>query len=83
MYFKQLGTSGFSKAQFQRPVTINVDPIRGQEFPFITLSSQFPEGFILYLGGTVTARSVKLLKSIGNFEEPSPEHRDSWWNELR
>ncbi|XP_035703708.1 C2 domain-containing protein 5 isoform X4 [Folsomia candida] len=71
------------KTQFQRPFVINVDPIRGQEFPFITLSSQFPENFIRYLGGTVTARSVKLLKSIGNFEEPSPETRDGWWNEIR
>lgn len=36
---------------------------------------------MLYLGGTVSARSVKLLERITNLEEP--ESRDSWWTELR
>lgn len=33
------------------------------------------------LGGTVSARSVKLLARISNIEEP--ETRDAWWTELR
>jgi len=37
--------------------------------------------FIDFVGGTVTARSVKLLERISNLDEP--ESRDSWWNEIR
>ena len=70
------------KASHGPPGFISIEPLIRQEFPFITMS-QFREGFIQYLGGTITARSVKLLKSIGNFEEPSPETRDGWWNEIR
>ncbi|XP_048513656.1 uncharacterized protein LOC105693991 isoform X2 [Athalia rosae] len=32
-------------------------------------------------GGTVSARSVKLLERISNLEEP--ESRDAWWTEIR
>ncbi|KAK9890127.1 hypothetical protein WA026_008936 [Henosepilachna vigintioctopunctata] len=50
------------------------------EYPFLTIS-KYPPGFILHLGGAVSARSVKLLERISNIEEP--ETRDSWWAELR
>ncbi|KRT84709.1 C2 domain containing protein, partial [Oryctes borbonicus] len=50
------------------------------EYPFLTMS-KFPPGFIAYLGGAVSARSVKLLERITNLEEP--ESRDIWWSEIR
>ncbi|XP_078804939.1 C2 domain-containing protein 5 isoform X38 [Oryzias latipes] len=51
-----------------------------QEFPFFTLTS-FPSGFLLHVGGVVSARSVKLLDRIHNPDEP--ETRDAWWEEIR
>lgn len=36
-----------------------------QEFPFFTLTS-FPPGFLVHVGGVVSARSVKLLDRIHN-----------------
>lgn len=36
-----------------------------QEYPFFTMKS-FPPGFIVHLGGVVSARSVKLLDRIHN-----------------
>uniref|UniRef100_A0A8C5E3P8 C2 domain-containing protein 5 n=1 Tax=Gouania willdenowi TaxID=441366 RepID=A0A8C5E3P8_GOUWI len=50
------------------------------EFPFFTLTS-FPSGFLLHVGGVVSARSVKLLDRIHNPDEP--ETRDAWWEEIR
>lgn len=51
------------------------------EYPFLTLT-KYPPGFIIHLGATVSARSVKLLdKSTANSEDM--ETRDSWYNELR
>jgi hypothetical protein len=50
------------------------------EYPFITMG-KYPNGFILHLGATVAARSVKLLERVPNPDEP--ETRDSWWNEIR
>lgn len=50
------------------------------EYPFLTMT-KFPTGFILHLGATVAARSVKLLERVPNPDEP--EVRDSWWTELR
>uniref|UniRef100_A0A1Y1LNM9 C2 domain-containing protein n=1 Tax=Photinus pyralis TaxID=7054 RepID=A0A1Y1LNM9_PHOPY len=50
------------------------------EYPFMTIY-KFPPGFVMYLGGVVSARSVKLLERITNLEEP--ESRDTWWTELR
>ncbi|XP_049826381.1 C2 domain-containing protein 5 isoform X2 [Aethina tumida] len=50
------------------------------EYPFLTMS-KFPPGFIVHIGGAVSARSVKLLERITNVEEP--ESRDTWWSELR
>lgn len=50
------------------------------EYPFLTVS-KFPAGFILHLGATVAARSVKLLERVPNPDEP--ESRDTWWKEIR
>lgn len=51
------------------------------EYPFLTLI-KYPPGFIIHIGATVSARSVKLLdKSTANPEDM--ETRDSWFNELR
>ncbi|XP_067642568.1 C2 domain-containing protein 5 isoform X2 [Eurosta solidaginis] len=50
------------------------------EYPFLTLT-KYPPGFILHIGATVAARSVKLLERVPNPDEP--EVRDSWWTELR
>ncbi|GFS24684.1 C2 domain-containing protein 5 [Elysia marginata] len=50
------------------------------EYPFFTMRT-FPPGFIINLGGVVSARSVKLLDKIHNPEEP--QTRDAWWSELR
>ncbi|XP_077938647.1 C2 domain-containing protein 5 isoform X34 [Gasterosteus aculeatus] len=51
-----------------------------REFPFFTLTS-FPLGFLVHVGGVVSARSVKLLDRIHNPDEP--ETRDAWWEEIR
>ncbi|XP_064417481.1 C2 domain-containing protein 5 isoform X2 [Latimeria chalumnae] len=51
-----------------------------REFPFFTLTS-FPLGFLIHIGGVVSARSVKLLDRIHNPDEP--ETRDAWWAEIR
>lgn len=50
------------------------------EYPFLTMKS-FPEGFIMHLGGTVSARSVKSLDRPHNQEEA--ETRDNWWTQIR
>ncbi|XP_060135169.1 C2 domain-containing protein 5 isoform X20 [Zootoca vivipara] len=51
-----------------------------REFPFFTLTA-FPSGFLLHVGGVVSARSVKLLDRIHNPDDP--ETRDAWWAEIR
>ncbi|KAM4676779.1 LOW QUALITY PROTEIN: C2 domain-containing protein 5 [Discoglossus pictus] len=51
-----------------------------REFPFFTLTL-FPLGFLVHVGGVVSARSVKLLDRIHNPDEP--ETRDAWWAEIR
>ncbi|XP_060135166.1 C2 domain-containing protein 5 isoform X13 [Zootoca vivipara] len=61
-----------------------------REFPFFTLTA-FPSGFLLHVGGVVSARSVKLLDRIHNPGSPQsplsfindPETRDAWWAEIR
>ncbi|XP_076741872.1 C2 domain-containing protein 5 isoform X19 [Maylandia zebra] len=69
-----------------------------REFPFFTLTS-FPPGFLLHVGGVVSARSVKLLDRIHNpalgntrsyklldwnsVTADEPETRDAWWEEIR
>ncbi|XP_069384771.1 C2 domain-containing protein 5 isoform X36 [Paralichthys olivaceus] len=69
-----------------------------REFPFFTLTS-FPHGFLVHVGGVVSARSVKLLDRIHNpalgntrsyklldwnsITADEPETRDAWWEEIR
>ncbi|XP_063980326.1 uncharacterized protein LOC135164172 isoform X2 [Diachasmimorpha longicaudata] len=60
--------------------TMNQDTLEMLEYPFITMQ-YYPPGFILHLGGLVSARSVKLIERITNLEEP--EGRDAWWKEIR
>jgi len=50
------------------------------EYPFLTLT-KYPKNFIIHVGATVSARSVKLLDKSTNSEDM--ETRDSWFNELR
>ncbi|XP_066247482.1 C2 domain-containing protein 5 [Euwallacea similis] len=50
------------------------------EYPFLTMT-KFPPRFITQIGGSVSARSVKLLERILNVDEP--ESRDIWWSEIR
>lgn len=59
---------------------LNLENLDMLEYPFLTLC-KYPTGFILQLGSTVCARSVKLLERVPNPEEP--ETRDFWWTELR
>uniref|UniRef100_A0A3B3IAE7 C2 domain-containing protein 5 n=1 Tax=Oryzias latipes TaxID=8090 RepID=A0A3B3IAE7_ORYLA len=72
--------------------------LNAREFPFFTLTS-FPSGFLLHVGGVVSARSVKLLDRIHNpalgntrsyklldwnsVTADEPETRDAWWEEIR
>ncbi|EEB15002.1 conserved hypothetical protein [Pediculus humanus corporis] len=60
--------------------SMNQENLDMLEYPFLTML-KYPPGFIQHLGGTVSARSVKLLERITNLEEP--ETRDAWWTELR
>ncbi|XP_011298320.1 uncharacterized protein [Fopius arisanus] len=60
--------------------TMNQDALEMLEYPFITMQ-YYPAGFVLHLGGLVSARSVKLIERITNLEEP--EGRDAWWKEIR
>nr|XP_022293982.1 C2 domain-containing protein 5-like isoform X2 [Crassostrea virginica] len=71
-----MGSSGkaVTKLSAQQP------SIELMEYPFFTMTS-FPVGFIVHLGGVVSAKSVKLLDKIHNPEEP--ETRDAWWTEIR
>ncbi|XP_055305715.1 C2 domain-containing protein 5 isoform X2 [Sitodiplosis mosellana] len=59
---------------------LNLENLDMLEYPFLTLC-KYPIGFILQLGSTVCARSVKLLERVPNPDEP--ETRDFWWTELR
>ncbi|XP_065094151.1 C2 domain-containing protein 5 [Ochlerotatus camptorhynchus] len=60
--------------------TLNHDALELLEYPFLTVT-RVPPGFVLHLGATVSARSVKLLARVPNPDDP--ETRDMWWNELR
>ncbi|XP_077938639.1 C2 domain-containing protein 5 isoform X27 [Gasterosteus aculeatus] len=64
----------------QRGATSSGLLLNAREFPFFTLTS-FPLGFLVHVGGVVSARSVKLLDRIHNPDEP--ETRDAWWEEIR
>ncbi|KAK0162370.1 hypothetical protein PV327_008714 [Microctonus hyperodae] len=79
-----LAGSDRSMAAHLRPSTtirtMNQDAVEMLEYPFITMQ-QYPPGFIINLGGLVSARSVKLIEKLSNLEEP--EGRDAWWTEIR
>jgi len=70
---------GGTKLPVRRPI-MQQESIDMLEYPFFTVKS-LPPGFIVHLGGVVSARSVKLLDKIHNPDEP--ETRDVWWAELR
>lgn len=59
---------------------LNQENMDMMEYPFLTLT-KYPAGFIVHLGATVSARSVKLLEKSA--EKDDMETRDSWYNELR
>jgi hypothetical protein len=59
---------------------LNQENMDMMEYPFLTLI-KYPPGFIVHLGATVSARSVKLLEKSA--EKEDMETRDSWYNELR
>lgn len=59
---------------------LNQEAMEMLEYPFLTLI-KYPAGFIVHLGATVSARSVKLLEKAT--EKDDMETRDSWFNELR
>ncbi|XP_023314150.1 uncharacterized protein LOC106652114 isoform X2 [Trichogramma pretiosum] len=71
---------GYLKATSGATRTMNQEALEMLEYPFITMQ-QYPPGFVLHIGGLVSARSVKLLERISNLEEP--EGRDAWWTEIR
>ncbi|CAJ1056787.1 C2 domain-containing protein 5 isoform X14 [Xyrichtys novacula] len=82
----------------QRGVSTSGLLLNAGEFPFFTLTS-FPPGFLVHVGGVVSARSVKLLDRIHNpalgntrsyklldwnsVTADEPETRDAWWEEIR
>ncbi|KAL3842209.1 hypothetical protein ACJMK2_020248 [Sinanodonta woodiana] len=74
-----IGQGSGSKSVYPKSCSqqLNIDLM---EFPFFTMIS-FPPGFLVHIGGVVSARSVKLLDKIHNPEEP--ETRDAWWTEIR
>ncbi|XP_041367156.1 C2 domain-containing protein 5-like [Gigantopelta aegis] len=76
------GSNAGSSGKLTLANKLNCQPtnIELLEFPFFTMT-KFPPGFIVHLGGVVSARSVKLLDKIHNPEEP--ETRDVWWSEIR
>ncbi|XP_046644781.1 C2 domain-containing protein 5-like isoform X3 [Daphnia pulicaria] len=67
-----------TNAYLNTDVTRNLEVL---EYPFLTMKT-YPPGFIVHIGGTVSARSVKLLDRINN-SEGEPETRDNWWTEIR
>ncbi|XP_068619507.1 C2 domain-containing protein 5 isoform X1 [Battus philenor] len=57
--------------------SMNSNNLEMLEYPFLTMT-EYPPGFIVHIGGTVCARSVKLVDGGG--ESAS---RAAWWAELR
>lgn len=78
-----LGNSLNSSDRINTPAfksPLNQENLDMLEYPFLTIS-KLPAGFIVHLGATVSARSVKLLQRVPNQDEP--DERDTWWHELR
>lgn len=78
-------TPGFDRNAVKMPSSAVLKPLNQEnmdmlEYPFLTLT-KYPAGFIIHMGATVSARSVKLLDKSTNPDDM--ETRDSWFNELR
>lgn len=74
------GSGNTASHRQQRRHVLAQDSIDMLEYPFLSMT-QFPPGFIIHLGGVVSARSVKLLGRTNNPDES--DTRDTWWTELR
>ncbi|XP_045779186.1 uncharacterized protein LOC123876855 isoform X1 [Maniola jurtina] len=70
------GIPGSGGGAILRP-SMNSNNLEMLEYPFLTMT-EYPPGFIVHIGGTVCARSVKLVDAGG--ESPA---RAAWWAELR
>lgn len=70
------GNVGSGGGAILRP-SMNSNNLDMLEYPFLTMS-EYPPGFIVHIGGTVCARSVKLVDGGGE-----SALRAAWWAELR
>ncbi|XP_064074058.1 C2 domain-containing protein 5 [Vanessa tameamea] len=70
------GNTGTGGGAILRP-SMNSNNIDMLEYPFLTMT-EYPPGFIVHIGGTVCARSVKLVDGGGESAA-----RAAWWAELR
>ncbi|XP_047537822.1 C2 domain-containing protein 5 isoform X2 [Vanessa atalanta] len=70
------GNTGSGGGAILRP-SMNSNNIDMLEYPFLTMT-EYPPGFIVHIGGTVCARSVKLVDGGGESAA-----RAAWWAELR
>ncbi|CAF4840941.1 unnamed protein product [Pieris macdunnoughi] len=71
-----LGNTGSGGGAILKP-SMNSNNLEMLEYPFLTMS-EYPPGFIVHIGGTVCARSVKLVDGGGESSS-----RAGWWTELR
>ncbi|KAH1023117.1 hypothetical protein HUJ04_012388 [Dendroctonus ponderosae] len=79
---KSMGNAAafFMRNNYIRRGQVNQEHFDLLEYPFLTMT-KFPPRFIIQIGGSISARSVKLLERILNVDEP--ESRDIWWSEIR
>ncbi|XP_049885085.1 C2 domain-containing protein 5 isoform X4 [Pectinophora gossypiella] len=70
------GNGGSGGGAILRP-SMNSNNLEMLEYPFLTMT-EYPPGFIVHIGGTVCARSVKLVDAGGESAA-----RAAWWAELR
>ncbi|XP_053615323.1 C2 domain-containing protein 5 isoform X3 [Plodia interpunctella] len=70
------GNVGSGGGAILRP-SMNSNNLEMLEYPFLTMT-EYPPGFIVHIGGTVCARSVKLVDGGGE-----SALRAAWWAELR
>ncbi|XP_060805901.1 uncharacterized protein LOC106131643 [Amyelois transitella] len=70
------GNVGSGGGAILRP-SMNSNNLEMLEYPFLTMT-EYPPGFIVHIGGTVCARSVKLVDGGGESAA-----RAAWWAELR
>ncbi|XP_039759830.1 C2 domain-containing protein 5 isoform X3 [Pararge aegeria] len=71
-----VGIIGSGGGAILRP-SMNSNNLEMLEYPFLTMT-EYPPGFIVHIGGTVCARSVKLVDAGGESAA-----RAAWWAELR